>query len=249
MRKPWIPSRSCAPIPSGWFGSVHPFDAADIELCVAASTTWSSVRSHSDASPLQRRGAAPAGDAPAGPHGDQQRDHERGHPCPQSPADPSTHAATLSAPGRRVLRSRRTPRQDPGVMPAFVHRLRVRYHECDAQGVVFNAHYFAFFDITLTELWRAAFGSYAAMLEQGTDVVVAEASARFRAPARFDDELDIAMAVEHLGTTSMVSDLRVLRGDEELVQRAHGPRLRRGGEPRQAGDQPGGPRGARPVGA
>ena len=44
--------------------------------------------------------------------------------------------------------------------PPFVHQLRVRYHECDAQGIVFNAHHFAYFDVTLTELWREAFGSY-----------------------------------------------------------------------------------------
>ena len=66
---------------------------------------------------------------------------------------------------------------------AFVHRLRVRYHECDAQGVVFNANHFAYFDVALTELWRAAFGSYGAMLEQGLDLVVAEVTARFRRPA------------------------------------------------------------------
>src|SRR4030095_16455395 len=43
----------------------------------------------------------------------------------------------------------------------FVHRLRVRFHECDPQGVVFNAHYFSYFDVALTEMWREAFGSYA----------------------------------------------------------------------------------------
>ena len=136
-------------------------------------------------------------------------------------------------------------------MPAFVHRLRVRYHECDAQGVVFNAHYFAFFDITLTELWRRP-RILRRDARAGTDVVVAEASARFHAPARFDDELDIAMAVEHLGTTSMVSDLRVRRGDEELVaSRAHGPRLRRRGRGATPTSDvaPGRSRGARPVGA
>jgi acyl-CoA thioester hydrolase len=41
------------------------------------------------------------------------------------------------------------------------------------------------------------------MLERGVDVVVAEATVRFRASARFDEELDISIAVAHLGTTSM----------------------------------------------
>ena len=77
----------------------------------------------------------------------------------------------------------------------FVHRLRVRFHECDPQGVVFNAHYFAYFDVALTELWREAFGSYANVVQDGTDVVVVEAGATFRAPARFDDEIDVELAI------------------------------------------------------
>ena len=104
-------------------------------------------------------------------------------------------------------------------MPAVhVHPLRVRYAECDAQGVVFNAHYLAYFDIALTELWRAALGSYAAMVDSGVDVVVADAHLRFRAAARFDDELELQIAVEHLGTTSMRSRHEVRRAGEVLVE-------------------------------
>ena len=90
-------------------------------------------------------------------------------------------------------------------MSEFVHRLRVRYHECDAQGIVFNANHFAYFDIALTELWREAFGSYGLMVERGVDVVVAEAGARFLGPVRFDDEVDVVLRVEHIGTTSMTT--------------------------------------------
>ena len=100
----------------------------------------------------------------------------------------------------------------------FVHRLRVRFHECDPQGVVFNAHYFAYFDIALTEMWREAFGSYGAVVAGGTDVVVVEASATFRAPARFDDELDVELRVDRLGTTSMAMAAIIRRDGAELVE-------------------------------
>ncbi len=100
----------------------------------------------------------------------------------------------------------------------FVHRLRVRYHECDAQGIVFNANWFAYFDVALTELWRDAFGSYQALVDDGSDVVVAKASAHFRASGRFDDELDIALAIERLGTTAMTTAATARRGGEVLVQ-------------------------------
>jgi acyl-CoA thioester hydrolase len=100
----------------------------------------------------------------------------------------------------------------------FVHRLRVRFHECDPQGVVFNAHYFAYFDIALTEMWREAFGSYGDVVASGTDVVVVEAGATFRAPARFDDELDVELRIDRLGTTSMAMATEIRRDGEVLVE-------------------------------
>ena len=103
-------------------------------------------------------------------------------------------------------------------MAPFVHRLRVRYHECDQQGRVFNAHYFAYFDIALTELWREAFGSYEQMIRDGYDVVVADAGARFRGAAAFDDEIDVAMTIATLGDTSMTTDIEVRRDGDVLVE-------------------------------
>ncbi len=108
-----------------------------------------------------------------------------------------------------------------GSQPApapFSHDLRVRYAECDPQGVLFNAHYLAYFDISLTELWRAAFGSYGAMLERGIDLVVAEAQLRYLRPARFDDQLRLQIAIVSLGNSSIISRHDVLRGNEELAQ-------------------------------
>ena len=99
----------------------------------------------------------------------------------------------------------------------FVHTLRVRYAECDAQGVVFNAHYLAYIDHTITEMCRAAFGSYQAMIDRGLDIVLAAAELEFRVAARFDDLLTIEARVTHLGTTSLRLAYRVLREDELIV--------------------------------
>jgi len=100
----------------------------------------------------------------------------------------------------------------------FRHRFRVRYAECDAQSVVFNAHYFAYFDLALTELFRAVFGGYESMLERQVDLVVGEASARFKAPARFDDELEVAVSVTRLGTTGVTTRYELLRDGQLLVE-------------------------------
>jgi acyl-CoA thioester hydrolase len=103
------------------------------------------------------------------------------------------------------------------VSPAFRHRLRVRYAECDRQGHVFNSHYFAYFDVVLTELWRAALGYYDVMTERGVDVVVGEAQARYLRAAHFDDEIDIEAGIERLGRTGITTRFRVLRDGELLV--------------------------------
>ena len=100
----------------------------------------------------------------------------------------------------------------------FRHQLRVRYGECDLQGVVFNAHYLAYFDTSINELLRAAAGSYRAIIERGIDVVVADAQLRFRSPARFEDELTLEIAVSHLGTTSITTDHWISRDGELIVE-------------------------------
>ena len=104
-------------------------------------------------------------------------------------------------------------------MPApFVHRFRVRYHECDAQGIVFNANWLTYFDVTLTEWFREAFGSYDALVESGSDVVLAETTVTFRGSARFDDELAVAAAIERLGNSSMIARFTASRDGEALVE-------------------------------
>ncbi len=100
----------------------------------------------------------------------------------------------------------------------FTHALRVRYHECDAQGIVFNANWLTYCDVAMTELWRSLFGSYSGLTDQGVDLVVAEAALRFRRPGRFDDELDLEVAVVALEETELRLRSRALRDGELLME-------------------------------
>lgn len=103
-------------------------------------------------------------------------------------------------------------------MAAFRHSLRVRFQECDPQGVVYFARYPEYYDLTITELWREAFGSYQAMVDAGTDLVVAEQSIRYRAPALFDELIDVDVTIDRLGDTSMLSSYRISRDGELLAE-------------------------------
>ena len=102
----------------------------------------------------------------------------------------------------------------------FRHRIRVRWNECDLQGVVFYANYLMYFDIAMTELWREAVEPFGDMNATGADMVVAEAHISYRASARFDDELDLVATVQSMGQTSMTTELSVERmpGGEVLAE-------------------------------
>ena len=100
---------------------------------------------------------------------------------------------------------------------ALRHPIRVRYHECDPQGIVFNANYLAYFDMAVTELWRPL-GGYAEMVESGVDIVVAEATVRYLAPLRFDEEIDLVVRGVRLGTTSITTELAVERSGEPAAE-------------------------------
>jgi acyl-CoA thioester hydrolase len=103
------------------------------------------------------------------------------------------------------------------VAEEFVHELRVRYGECDPQGIVFNANYLLYFDVAFTELWREAVGPWLEMPERGYDAVVAHAELDFRAPARYDDTLSLPVRIVRLGRSAITTEIDVMRGEEVLV--------------------------------
>lgn len=99
----------------------------------------------------------------------------------------------------------------------FTHELRVRYSECDAQGVVFNANWFLFVDVAMMEFWRRLVGGYRALqTDFGLEVVMAKNGADFRAPAYFDDEIGVTPEIDRIGNSSLKMRFAVNRGDELL---------------------------------
>jgi acyl-CoA thioester hydrolase len=99
----------------------------------------------------------------------------------------------------------------------FRHQLRVRYNECDPQGVVFNANYLTYFDLTMTELWREL-GGYQTMVDAGVDMVVAEARILYRAALRFDDEFEARLEIARLGDTSMTTEILLATNGEPVAE-------------------------------
>ncbi|MGE0314948.1 MAG: acyl-CoA thioesterase [Lautropia sp.] len=100
----------------------------------------------------------------------------------------------------------------------MVHRLRVRWAEADIQGVVFNPHYLAYADVAITEYWRALSGGDRAWLDETwSRFYLVKSTLDYRAPARFDDELDVAARATRLGRSSLEIAFEVRRDGTRLV--------------------------------
>ncbi len=100
----------------------------------------------------------------------------------------------------------------------FSTPLRIRWAEVDKQGIVFNGHYLAYFDIGVTEYWRALGFPYPeGLTSQGSDLYVKKAAIEYHASAEFDDVVDIALRVARIGNSSMQFLLEIYRGETLLV--------------------------------
>ena len=99
--------------------------------------------------------------------------------------------------------------------------IRVRYNECDPQGVVFNANFLLYMDIACTEAWRTILGGagYADLTAKyEVDVVVAEANVKYLAPVTFDDEIAVTIESVELGNTSLIWNLVIRRDGQPVAE-------------------------------
>jgi len=102
-------------------------------------------------------------------------------------------------------------------MGRFRYYLRVRYGECDAQKVVFNARYADYIDLSTIEILRAlGFGS--ALVNGTLDYQLVKLTLEWKSPARFDQVLELSVRAARLGNTSFTvsTDFRIA-GDEPVI--------------------------------
>jgi acyl-CoA thioester hydrolase len=100
----------------------------------------------------------------------------------------------------------------------FVYTLRVRWAEVDAQGIVFNGHYLTYFDVGVTEYYRAIGKPYPdEIVSDDSDLYAKKAEIEYHASARYDDLVDVCVRVCRIGRTSFAFRVELYRGDELLV--------------------------------
>ena len=86
----------------------------------------------------------------------------------------------------------------------FKFRLRVRWGECDAQGIVFNAQYINYIEVAQAEYFRRlGMSHYSEDVRKRFDLATVKATLEYLAPARVDDLLDIYTGVSRIGNSSI----------------------------------------------
>ena len=88
-------------------------------------------------------------------------------------------------------------------MSAFIHRLEVRFRDCDPMGHVNNAVYLTYLEQTRFNHWRSlwGFGDPQTPPEM-PGVILAHVEADYKRPARYGDTLEIRLLVTHIGRSS-----------------------------------------------
>jgi acyl-CoA thioester hydrolase len=110
------------------------------------------------------------------------------------------------------------PSTDPDAYP-FRHRIRVRFAETDAMGIVHHGRYVPYLEEARVEYLRHIGHPYTEWREQGTDSAVLEVYVRYVAPLRFDDEVDVHTALAAVTRTTFQMSY-LLRRDGDVCATA-----------------------------
>jgi acyl-CoA thioester hydrolase len=106
-------------------------------------------------------------------------------------------------------------------MSEHVVPIRPRYGEVDSMGVVYHANYLVYFDVGRTEWLRAEGADYAELERRGFRLAVVDVGVRYLRPARFDEELALAVCLTGLGRASVTFGYALRNPAGELLAEGH----------------------------
>jgi len=102
--------------------------------------------------------------------------------------------------------------------PVSEARVRVRYAETDQMGVVYHSNYLIWFEVGRVELIRSMGLDYKQMEEEeGCGIAVVDVHVRYRAPARYDDELVVETRLLAARGAIIRFGYRILRVEDGLL--------------------------------
>ena len=109
------------------------------------------------------------------------------------------------------------PPADPGAYP-YVHRVRVRFAETDAMGIVHHAAYLPYLESARVEYLRALGHPYTELREAGLNFPVIEVALRYLRPTSFDELVDVhLLATSATGATFQLAYLLAVDGEARVL--------------------------------
>ena len=100
----------------------------------------------------------------------------------------------------------------------FSSEFRVRWMECDAQGIVFNGAYLGYLELSTAEYWRnLGIGIYHLPRSGFFDLAVVKTTIEFRSPALVDEIVRAYVAVTRIGNSSMDMRMELYRPEPEKL--------------------------------
>jgi acyl-CoA thioester hydrolase len=97
-------------------------------------------------------------------------------------------------------------------------RIRVRYAETDQMGVVYHANHFIWFEVGRVELLRQLGFSYRDMeASDGCFIAVVDARCRYKAPARYDDEIIVRTHIKNIRESLIHFGYELLRANDATL--------------------------------
>ncbi len=113
----------------------------------------------------------------------------------------------------RTVRLSAEPSLDAAAYP-FTRRIRVRFAETDAMGIVHHSRYLPYMEETRVAYLRHLGHPYAEMRTEGIDYAVLECFVQYRQPLRFDEEVDVHLLLDSATRTSFqMAYLMTVGGD------------------------------------
>lgn len=98
----------------------------------------------------------------------------------------------------------------------FRHYVRVPYAHTDQMRFVYYANYFIYFEMARAEMLREVGLPYGELEKQGIFLPVVEAHCEYKAPAHYDDQLEIISRCQIQGVRLRV-EYKVSRAEELIV--------------------------------
>jgi acyl-CoA thioester hydrolase len=104
--------------------------------------------------------------------------------------------------------------------PATQHSItiRVRYPEVDAMGYLHHSRFLQYFEMGRVELLRSRGHSYADLEREGVFFVVAKVECRYKAPARYDEELTLTTRIIKQSHVKIEHGYELRRGETLLAE-------------------------------